>query len=130
MRLSWALSAFKRHVDKGHKDIFDGVFTTLETGLTKLGDTDASRSKAVRDLAHLIKDIPMDGREGYDALGFIYEYLISMFAANAGKKAGEFYTPHEVSVLMSRDRGASLAAVRTTSRSTTRPAVRAPFLST
>ena len=34
-------------------------------------------------------------------LGFIYEYLIGMFAANAGKKAGEFYTPHEVSVLMS-----------------------------
>jgi type I restriction enzyme M protein len=34
-------------------------------------------------------------------LGFIYEYLISMFAANAGKKAGEFYTPHEVSLLMS-----------------------------
>ena len=97
-----ALSAFKRHVDKGHKDIFDGVFTTLETGLTKLGDTDASRSKAVRDLAHLINDIPMDGREGYDALGFIYEYLISMFASNAGKKAGEFYTPHEVSVLMSQ----------------------------
>ena len=96
-----ALSAFKRHVDKGHKDIFDGVFTTLETGLTKLGDTDASRSKAVRDLAHLINDIPMDGREGYDALGFIYEYLISMFASNAGKKAGEFYTPHEVSLLMS-----------------------------
>ena len=34
-------------------------------------------------------------------LGFIYEYLISQFAANAGKKAGEFYTPHEVSQLMS-----------------------------
>ena len=34
-------------------------------------------------------------------LGFIYEYLISNFAANAGKKAGEFYTPHEVAILMS-----------------------------
>jgi len=43
----------------------------------------------------------MDGKQGYDVLGFIYEYLISMFAANAGKKAGEFYTPHEVSLLMS-----------------------------
>jgi type I restriction enzyme M protein len=43
----------------------------------------------------------MDGRQGYDVLGFIYEYLIGMFAANAGKKAGEFYTPHEVSLLMS-----------------------------
>lgn len=38
--------------------------------------------------------------QDYDVLGYIYEYLISMFAANAGKKAGEFYTPHEVSMLM------------------------------
>ena len=43
----------------------------------------------------------MDGKQDYDVLGFIYEYLISNFAANAGKKAGEFYTPHEVSILMS-----------------------------
>ena len=43
----------------------------------------------------------MDEKQGYDVLGFIYEYLISNFAANAGKKAGEFYTPHEVSLLMS-----------------------------
>ena len=39
--------------------------------------------------------------EHCDNLGFIYEYLISNFAANAGKKAGEFYTPHEGSLLMS-----------------------------
>uniref|UniRef100_UPI003FEF2284 HsdM family class I SAM-dependent methyltransferase n=1 Tax=Parasutterella excrementihominis TaxID=487175 RepID=UPI003FEF2284 len=37
---------------------------------------------------------------GYDVLGFIYEYLIGQFASSAGKKAGEFYTPHEVSELM------------------------------
>lgn len=43
----------------------------------------------------------MDKKQDYDVLGFIYEYLISNFAANAGKKAGEFYTPHEVSLLMS-----------------------------
>lgn len=43
----------------------------------------------------------MDGQQDYDVLGFIYEYLISNFEANAGKKAGEFYTPHEVSLLMS-----------------------------
>ena len=55
----------------------------------------------MKDLFVLIADIPMDGKQGYDVLGFIYEYLISMFAANAGKKAGEFYTPHEVSLLMS-----------------------------
>lgn len=44
----------------------------------------------------------MSSKSDYDVLGFIYEYLISYFAANAGKKAGEFYTPHEVSLLMSR----------------------------
>ena len=76
-------------------------FDTLQTGLSKLGDSSASQSKAISDLIHLIKDIPMDGKQDYDVLGFIYEYLISMFAANAGKKAGEFYTPHEVSLLMS-----------------------------
>ncbi len=49
----------------------------------------------------LIKDIPTDGSQDYDVLGYVYEYLISNFAANAGKKAGEFYTPHEVAMLMS-----------------------------
>lgn len=81
--------------------MFDGVFATLQTGLSKLGESSGARTKAIRDLIYLIKDIPMDGKQDYDVLGFIYEYLISNFAANAGKKAGEFYTPHEVSLLMS-----------------------------
>ena len=96
-----ALSAFSRLINPTHKKVFEGVFDTLQTGLSKLGDSSASQSKAISDLIHLIKDIPMDGKQDYDVLGFIYEYLISMFAANAGKKAGEFYTPHEVSMLMS-----------------------------
>ena len=96
-----ALSAFSRLVNPDHKHVFDHIFETLETGLSKLGDTSGARTKAISGLLHLIKDIPMDGRQGYDVLGYIYEYLISNFAANAGKKAGEFYTPHEVSVLMS-----------------------------
>lgn len=96
-----ALSAFSRLIHPDHKRLFDGIFRTLETGLSKLGESAASQTKAISALLQLIKDIPMDGRQGYDVLGFIYEYLISMFAANAGKKAGEFYTPHEVSVLMS-----------------------------
>lgn len=96
-----ALSAFERLISDSHKNVFDGIFDTLQTGLTKLGDTSNARTKAISDLIQLIKDIPMDEKQGYDVLGFIYEYLISNFAANAGKKAGEFYTPHEVSVLMS-----------------------------
>jgi type I restriction enzyme M protein len=96
-----ALSAFGRLIHPNHKRLFEGIFKTLETGLSKLGDTAAKQTKAISELIQLIKDIPMDGKQGYDVLGFIYEYLIGMFAANAGKKAGEFYTPHEVSVLMS-----------------------------
>lgn len=96
-----ALSAFGRLIHPNHKRLFEGIFKTLETGLSKLGDTAAKQTKAISELLELIKDIPMDGKQGYDVLGFIYEYLIGMFAANAGKKAGEFYTPHEVSVLMS-----------------------------
>ena len=96
-----ALSAFSRLINPTHKKVFEGVFDTLQTGLSKLGDSSASQSKAISDLIHLIKDIPMDGKQDYDVLGFIYEYLISMFAAKKKKKAGEFYTPHEVSMLMS-----------------------------
>lgn len=96
-----ALSAFSRNIDISHKSVFYGIFDTLQTGLSKLGDSAGTQTKAISDLIYLIKDIPMDGRQDYDVLGFIYEYLISNFAANAGKKAGEFYTPHEVSLLMS-----------------------------
>lgn len=96
-----ALSAFSRLINPTHKNVFEGIFTTLDTGLSKLGDSESSRTKAISDLIELIKDIPMNDTQDYDVLGFIYEYLISNFAANAGKKAGEFYTPHEVSLLMS-----------------------------
>lgn len=96
-----ALSAFSRLISITHKKVFDGILDTLQTGLSKLGDSSGSQTKAISDLIQLIKVIPMDGKQGYDVLGFIYEYLIGKFAANAGKKAGEFYTPHEVSILMS-----------------------------
>ena len=96
-----ALSAFSRLIHPNHKKLFEGIFTTLETGLSKLGESAPKRTKAISDLLHLIKSIPMGGNVGYDVLGYIYEYLIEKFAANAGKKAGEFYTPHEVSLLMS-----------------------------
>ncbi len=95
------LSAFNRLIDKNYKKLFEGIFDTLETGLSKLGTTSGQQTKAIRDLIQLIKEIPMDGKQDYDVLGYIYEFLIGNFAANAGKKAGEFYTPHEVSLLMS-----------------------------
>lgn len=96
-----ALSAFSRLISPTYKKLFEGIFTTLETGLSKLGESAGKRTKAISDLLDLIKSIPMNANQGYDVLGYIYEYLLEKFAANAGKKAGEFYTPHEVSVLMS-----------------------------
>lgn len=96
-----ALSAFSRLINSTHKRVFEGIFDTLQTGLSKLGDSTASQSKAIRDLIYLIKDVPMNAQQGYDVLGYVYEYLLKQFASNAGKKAGEFYTPHEVSLLMS-----------------------------
>lgn len=96
-----ALSDFDANIDEVYRKVFDNIFNTLQTGLSKLGDSAQSQTKSIRGLLKLIKKIPMDGKQDYDVLGFIYEYLISNFAANAGKKAGEFYTPHEVSVLMS-----------------------------
>lgn len=96
-----ALSAFDRNIDDTYKKVYEKIFNTLQTGLSKLGESASAQTKAIKALLKLIHRIPMDGKQDYDVLGFIYEYLISMFAANAGKKAGEFYTPHEVSVLMS-----------------------------
>ena len=99
--VSDALSAFERLIHPTHQNVFKNIFNTLEVGLKKLGATSKDQTAAIKGLLNLIKDIPMDGKQDYDVLGFIYEYLIGKFAANAGKKAGEFYTPHEVSVLMS-----------------------------
>lgn len=96
------LSAFQRNIDSNgqHQKVFGGIFRTLETGLSNLGSTAKQQTKQVRDLVNLIKDIPTIN-DDYDVLGYIYEFLISHFAAGAGKKAGEFYTPNEVSQFMS-----------------------------
>lgn len=99
--LSVALNTFDRMISPNYKHVYEKIFITLQAGLSKLGENPASQTKALKDLIKLIKDIPTDGSQDYDVLGYVYEYLISNFAASAGKKAGEFYTPHEVAMLMS-----------------------------
>ncbi len=94
-----ALSAFNRFVGKNYKRVFDGIFDTLNTALENLGTKDSERTTNSKKIIRLVNSIPTDNKEDYDVLGFIYEYLLKNFAANAGK-AGEFYTPHEASVIM------------------------------
>lgn len=99
--LSEALSNFERLMSENYASVYEGIFKTLREGLSKLGENPAAQTKALKGLIKLIKDIPTDGSQDYDVLGYVYEFLISNFAANAGKKAGEFYTPHEVAMVMS-----------------------------
>lgn len=99
--LSTALNSFDRLVSPQYQGVYKDIFKTLQAGLSKLGTDATAQTKALKELIKLIKDIPTDGSQDYDVLGYVYEYLISNFAANAGKKAGEFYTPHEVAILMS-----------------------------
>lgn len=99
--LSEALSSFDRLMSETYASVYKGIFKTLREGLSKLGENPAAQTKALKGLIQLIKDIPTDGSQDYDVLGYVYEFLISNFAASAGKKAGEFYTPHEVAMIMS-----------------------------
>lgn len=94
-----ALSSFERHIAPAYKKVFANIFSTLSTRITDLGSTDPERTKNAKAIIKLVNRIPLDNKEDYDVLGFIYEYLLKNFAANAGK-AGEFYTPHEASMIM------------------------------
>lgn len=98
--VSEGIKYFTSFIADERRKVFEKIFDTLDTGLSKLGTSTGEQTKAIVELLNLIKEIPMDGKQDYDVLGFVYEYLISKFAANAGKKAGEFYTPHEVSLFM------------------------------
>jgi len=82
---------------------FDHLFEDLDLTSTKLGRTEAAKNELIsKVLAHLDKiDFRIEDTEA-DVLGDAYEYLIAQFAAGAGKKAGEFYTPQEVSKVLAK----------------------------
>lgn len=99
-----ALSAFNRHINNRNKKmqkVYTGIFDTMQANLKDLGNTDAEQSKVARALISTIDKIPMDGKGDYDVLGYVYEYLLKNFAAGAGKKAGEFYSPSEIAQVIS-----------------------------
>ena len=82
---------------------FRGLFDDLDLNSTRLGNTVAERSALMQKVLLNLADLDMGHDEvQIDVLGDAYEYLISKFAANAGKKAGEFYTPQQVSKLLAQ----------------------------
>jgi len=82
---------------------FDNLFEDMDLNSTKLGKTPEARNTIIaKVLAHLDKiDFKLESTE-LDVLGDAYEYLIGQFASGAGKKAGEFYTPQEVSKILAK----------------------------
>lgn len=82
---------------------FDNLFEDMDLNSTKLGKTPEARNDIIaKVLAHLDKiDFELKNTE-LDVLGDAYEYLIGQFASGAGKKAGEFYTPQEVSKILAK----------------------------
>lgn len=82
---------------------FDNLFEDMDLNSTKLGKSPEARNEIIaKVLAHLDKiDFKLEHTE-LDVLGDAYEYLIGKFASGAGKKAGEFYTPQEVSIVLAQ----------------------------
>jgi type I restriction enzyme M protein len=85
------------------EDDFKGLFDDLDVNSTKLGSTVAKRNEKLIKLLDAIGDLRL-GHNGntIDAFGDAYEYLMGMYAANAGRSGGEYYTPQEVSELLAR----------------------------
>lgn len=83
---------------------FEGLFSssTLDLTNTALGSNLNERSKNIKALILLFADLNMVDLQKGDVLGDAYEYLIGQFAMESGKKAGEFYTPHQVSEVMAQ----------------------------
>ncbi|NQM35221.1 type I restriction-modification system subunit M [Streptococcus suis] len=81
---------------------FRGVFNDINLGDSRLGNSTVARAKSLNSIVKLIDSIEYKNDEGKDILGEIYEYLIGQFAASAGKKGGEFYTPHQVSKILAK----------------------------
>lgn len=81
---------------------FSGVFNDINRGDSRLGASTTARAKSLNAIVKMVDEINYIGEDGKDILGEIYEYLIGQFAASAGKKGGEFYTPHQVSQILAR----------------------------
>lgn len=81
--------------------IFANLFADVDLYSTRLGAGEQKQSSIIAELVKTINNANLLGHEG-DILGDAYEYLIGQFASETGKKAGEFYTPQEVSQILTR----------------------------
>ena len=86
------------------EDDFAGLFDDIDVNSNKLGATVAKRNEKLVKILNGIADIKLDDykNNSIDAFGDAYEFLMSMYASNAGKSGGEFFTPQEVSELLTR----------------------------
>ncbi len=86
------------------EDDIKGLFDDLDVNSAKLGNTVAKRNEKLVKLLDAIGDLNLGDFENHeiDAFGDTYEYLMQMYASEAGKSGGEYYTPQEVSELLAR----------------------------
>ncbi|MBI5976019.1 type I restriction-modification system subunit M [Staphylococcus canis] len=85
------------------EDDFNHLFADMDLNSTRLGNTNEARTKLIAKVMMNISALPFVHSDiEIDMLGDAYEYLIGQFAANAGKKAGEFYTPQQVSKILAK----------------------------
>ena len=86
------------------EDDFKGLFDDMDVNSNKLGGTVAERNKRLVKLMNGVGDMKLGNYQDntIDAFGDAYEYLMGMYASNAGKSGGEYFTPQEVSELLTR----------------------------
>lgn len=90
-------------IGQDSEDDFGGLFSDIDLASPKLGKTADDKNRLISDVLVNLQgiDFGLNEAEDIDILGDAYEYMIGQFAAGAGKKAGEFYTPQEVSEILS-----------------------------
>ncbi len=94
-------SGFKYIENQSFESTFNGLFSEINLGSEKLGkDYTARNKKLTKIIAEIAKGLDEFSTDK-DTLGDAYEYLIGQFAAGSGKKAGEFYTPQQISNILS-----------------------------
>ena len=94
-------AGFKYIENESFESTFNGLFSEINLGSDKLGRTYADRNAKLCTIITEIANGLADFSSDVDALGDAYEYLIGQFAAGSGKKAGEFYTPQQISDILS-----------------------------